>query len=235
MVRCYRYRIYPNKKQRIFFAKTFGCVRFIYNKILEDKIAYYKEKGEMLKVYPAHYKDEFPWLREVDSQALCSAERNLDRAFQNFFKRPEAGFPRFKSKKDHRHSYTTRSPEGIRIGDGRIKLPKVGGVKIVQHREFNGEIKSATIVQEPSGNYYVSLTVHCAEPQKLQPVRKKVTVKLDCENLRITVNDRPLKNPMYMEKSEKRIRILQKKLSRCQEGSRNWENRDGNSQGSTST
>ena len=77
----YKFRIYPNVEQQKMFAKTFGCVRFIYNKMLADKIEYYKEIGEMLKNTPAQYKKEFKWLKEVDSLALANAQQNLEKLF----------------------------------------------------------------------------------------------------------------------------------------------------------
>ena len=100
----YKYRLYPNKNQQQFFQKCFGCVRFIYNHMLADKIQYYEEHKKMLYNYPSQYKEEFPWLREVDSYALSYAQMNLQKAYQNFFKRPGVGFPKFKSKKDNHKS-----------------------------------------------------------------------------------------------------------------------------------
>ena len=97
--KAYRYRMYPNAEQRVLFSKTFGCVRFIYNRMLADKIAHYKVIGESLQTTPAMYKDEFPWLREVDSLALANAQIHLQTAYKNFFSDPKVGFPKFKSKK----------------------------------------------------------------------------------------------------------------------------------------
>lgn len=106
MLIAYKYRLYPNKEQQIYFAKCFGCVRFIYNRMLSDKIDYYKETRQKLNNTPAQYKKEFPWLKEVDSLALANAQMNLQTAYNNFFKRPEVGFPKFKSKKYHKYSET---------------------------------------------------------------------------------------------------------------------------------
>lgn len=112
MLKGYKYRLYPNKKQKEYFAKCFGCVRFIYNHMLSDKIEYYKETKQKLNNTPAQYKKEFSWLKEVDSLALANAQMNLQSAYNNFFKRPEVGFPKFKSKKNHRYSYTTNNQGG---------------------------------------------------------------------------------------------------------------------------
>ena len=115
------------------FANTFGCVRFIYNQMLSDKIEHYKQTGENLLTTPAQYKSQYMWLREVDSLALANAQLNLQRAYKNFFTKKGAGFPRFKSKKASRQRYTTNNQNNsVRIEGNRIRLPKVVLVKIVQ-------------------------------------------------------------------------------------------------------
>ena len=108
MNKAYKFRIYPNAEQKELLAKTFGCVRFIYNKMLADKIAHYEETGEMLHNTPAQYKAEFPFLREVDSMALCNAQLQLQAAYKNFFRDKSIGFPKFKSKKSNHRSYTKK-------------------------------------------------------------------------------------------------------------------------------
>ena len=108
MLKAYKYRLYPNLEQREYLVKTFGCTRFIYNKMLDDKIEYYKETGEMLKNTPAQYKKEFEWLKEVDSLALANAQQNLEKAYKNFFRDKSIGFPKFKSKKTNYYSYTNK-------------------------------------------------------------------------------------------------------------------------------
>lgn len=124
MLVAYKYRLYPNKEQQVYFAKTFGCVRFIYNKMLADKIEHYKKTKEKLNTTPAMYKKDYEWLKEVDSLALANAQMNLQSAYNNFFKRPEVGFPKFKSKKNHYYSYTTNNQKGsVSITDRYIKLP----------------------------------------------------------------------------------------------------------------
>ena len=108
MLKAYKYRLYPNLEQREYLVKTFGCTRFIYNKMLADKIEYYKETGEMLKNTPAQYKKEFEWLKEVNSLALANAQQNLEKAYKNFFRDKSIGFPKFKSKKTNYYSYTNK-------------------------------------------------------------------------------------------------------------------------------
>ena len=91
--KAYKFRIYPNEEQKILIAKTFGCVRFIYNKMLEDKIRYYAETGQKLNNTPAQYKTKFEWLKEVDSLALANAQMNLQDAYNNFFRDKKSRFP----------------------------------------------------------------------------------------------------------------------------------------------
>ena len=179
MLKAYKYRIYPNSEQKEYFAKTFGCSRFIYNKMLADKIEHYKETGEMLKNTPAQYKKEFEWLKEVDSLALANAQMNLQTAYNNFFRRPEVGFPKFKSKKNHNYSYTTNNQGGnIYVSERYIKLPKIGLVRVKKHRDFEGLIKSVTVSQTPSGKYFVSVLVNQEDKEQLSKSNNKIGIDL---------------------------------------------------------
>ena len=124
----YKFRCYPNDEQIVLFAKTFGCVRWIYNHLLDDKNTYYKETGQNLKKEVSEYKPFYEWLKEVDSLALANAKVNLDTAFKNFFE-GKAKFPKF-HKRGHDDSYTTNYVNGnIEIVEGMIKLPKLGFCK----------------------------------------------------------------------------------------------------------
>ncbi len=159
MLKAYKYRIYPNNEQKVQIAKTFGCCRFVYNQTLAYwKETYGKEKKSVSKTDCNNYcnrelKKEYEWLKEVDKFALTNAIYNMDAAFQKFF-REHAGYPKFKSKHDNHKSYTTNFTNGniaADFGDGKIKLPKLKQVKAKLHREFEGQIKSATVSQVPSG------------------------------------------------------------------------------------
>ena len=220
----YKYRIYPNKEQRIYFAKCFGCVRFVYNRMLSDKIKYYKETKQRLNNTPAQYKKEFPWLKEVDSLALANAQINLQTAYNNFFKRPEVGFPKFKSKKNHHYSYTTNNQCGnIYVSDRYIKLPKIGLVRVKKHRNFDGIVKSVTVSKTPSDKYYVSVLVNCEVQEKPPKSNNKIGIDLGIKEFAITSDGEMIENPKYLRKSEKRLRKLQKDLSRCDKRSKNRE------------
>lgn len=224
MLIAYKYRLYPNKEQREYFAKCFGCVRFIYNRMLSDKIEYYKETKQKLNNTPAQYKKEFPWLKEVDSLALANAQMNLQTAYNNFFKRPEVGFPKFKSKKNHNYSYTTNNQGGnIYVSDRHIKLPKIGLVRVKKHRNFEGLIKSVTVSQNSSGKYYVSVLVNCNEQDKLPQSDNEIGIDLGIKEFCITSDGEMAENPKCLRKSEKKLRKLQKDLSRCHKGSKNRE------------
>ena len=222
MLKAYKYRIYPNKEQQEYFAKTFGCTRFIYNQMLADKIEYYKKTGEMLNNTPAQYKKEYLWLKEVDSLALANAQLNLDKAYKNFFRDKSVGFPKFKSKKINRHSYTTNNQKGtVYIENGYIKIPKLKSmIKIKQHREFDGLIRSCTISKTPSGKYFVSILVD-TEIVGLTKVETKIGIDLGIKEFAICSNGDKYENPKHLRKSEKRLKKLQKDLSRKRKGSKN--------------
>ena len=160
-------RIFPNSEQRIQIAKTFGCCRFVYNQTLAyRKEIYEKEKKSVSKTDCNNYcnrelKKDYEWLKEIDKFALTNAIYNMDAAYQKFFKE-HAGYPKFKSKHDNHKSYTTNFTNGniaVDFETGKIKLPKLKAVKARLHREYSGQIKSATVSQVSSGKYYVSILV----------------------------------------------------------------------------
>ena len=159
--RTVKIRIYPNAEQRVQIEKTIGCSRFIYNCMLADKMEHYKKEKKMLRNTPASYKKEYPWLKEVDSLALANVQMHLESAFHKFFREPSAGFPRFKSKKSSRKSYTTNVVNGNIFLEGKyLKLPKMTAVRMKLHRPISEKwkLKSVTVSREPSGKYFASLT-----------------------------------------------------------------------------
>lgn len=222
MLKAYKYRIYPDAEQMQFFAKCFGCVRFVYNRMLSDRIEHYNLTGKSLNNTPAQYKSEFTWLKEVDSLALANAQMNLNTAYRNFFRDKSNGFPKFKSKKTNNFSYTTNNQKGtIYIENGCIKLPKLKSpVKIRQHRSFEGVIKSCTISKAPSGKYHISILVE-TEIQKLPASDMRVGIDVGIKDFAVLSNGESYKNPKHLRKSEKRLAKLQRDLSRKQIGSSN--------------
>ena len=223
--KAYKFRIYPNEEQKIMFAKTFGCARFIYNKMLSDKIDYYQQTKQRLNNTPAQYKTEFEWLKEVDSLALANAQMNLQKAFTNFFTNPKSGFPKFKSKHRHRKSYTTNNQKGsITLENGYLKLPKlVDLVKVKQHRQIpeDYKIKSVTVSQTPSGKYYASIL--CEYENQIQTVEPKTFLGLDfsMKELYVASDNTSAEYPRYFRKSQERLTREQRKLSKYVTGSQN--------------
>lgn len=224
--KAYKFRMYPNKEQKNFFAKTFGCVRFIYNQMLSDKIAYYEEHKKMLKNTPAQYKAEYSWLKETDSLALANAQQNLNRAFTNFFTNPACGFPKYKSRKSHRCSYTTNNQKGtIQLKDGKIKLPKVGWIKIKQHRAVpeDYQLKSATITKNASDKYYVSVLFACENQAVKTEQTRGLGLDFSMRELYRDSNGDEPEYPGYYREAEKKLKREQRKLSKMQKNSKNRE------------
>ena len=206
------------------FAKTFGCVRFIYNRMLADKIAYYKKTGQTLQTTPAQYKNEFEWLKEVDSLALSNAQLNLQSAYRNFFRKKRSGFPKFKSKKKSRKRYTTNNQHGsIRIENGKIKLPKIGYVKIVQHRPMMGVIKSVTVEQTPTNKYFVSILVEYENQVPEVELKKFIGLDYSMHDLYVTSEGDRANYPRYFRRHEKKLARLCRWHSRRKIGSKNRE------------
>ena len=224
MNKAYKFRIYPNAEQQIILAKTFGCVRFIYNQMLSDKINYYEETKQKLNNTPAQYKSKFPWLKEVDSLALANAQMNLQTAYNNFFRNPKIGFPKFKSKKSNRRSYTTNCVNGnISIDNGFLKLPKVGLVKLKQHRLIlsNYKLKSVTISQTPSGKYYASVLFEYENQIQEQELHDFLGLDFSMHGLYKDSNGNEPAYPRYYRQAEERLKREQRKLSLMQKGSKN--------------
>ena len=220
-LKAYKFRIYPTEEQEIFFAKTFGCVRKVYNLMLNDrKKAYEEVKNDTSKKMtfptPAKYKKEFPFLKEVDSLALANAQLHLDKAYKNFFRDKSVGFPRFKSKKNPVQSYTTNNQNGtVALIDSKfIKVPKLKSlVRIKLHRQPKGMIKSATISRHASGKYYISLL--CKEEiNELPKTNSAIGIDLGITDFAILSDGQKIDNHKFTSKMEKKLKREQRKLSR---------------------
>lgn len=226
MEKAYKYRIYPNEKQKEIIAKTFGCCRFVYNKYLAEKIKLYKTEKKSITYVKcakamAELKDELKWLTEVDSTALQSSLKDLDNAYKKFFKE-HAGYPKFKSKKDNRRSYKSKCVNGnIEYLNNHIKLPKLGLVKTKNKLAPQGRIVNATVSQEPSGEYYVSLCCVDIEIQPLPITNDVVGIDLGIKEFCITSDGELVNNPKYLKNSLNKLTKLQRELSRKPKGSSN--------------
>ena len=221
MNKAIKYRIYPTTEQKILFAKTFGCCRKVYNLMLSDKISSYQVSKSFGKQTPAMYKDEFPYLKEVDSLALTNVQIHLQTAMKNHFdkkRKKRTGFPKFKFAKRSRRSYTTNNQNGtVALVQNGLRLPKTGIVKAVIHRypEKDWIIKSATVSQDSTGNYYASVLFEFEKEIIPVPVSDNV-IGLDYasdglykDNYCNTGSD----HKFFLE-SQKKLRREQRRLSR---------------------
>ena len=214
----YKFKLYSTEEQMMMFEKTFGCSRFIWNQMLADKIRYYKETGQTLKNTPAQYKNDYPWLKEVDSLALCNVQLNLQQAYQLFFKnKAHFGFPNFKSKNKMSHqSYKTNNQNGkIRLSNdnNKIKLPKVGWVKVKAHRKITGLIKSATISMTKTGKYYISILCE-TDIRPFEKTNSNVGIDLGLSHFAILSTGEKVENPRFLVRSSRKLAREQKILSR---------------------
>lgn len=231
-----KYRVYPTTEQATMFAKTFGCCRKVYNLMLSDKIEGYKATGKFPTVTPAKYKDEYPYLREVDSLALANKQMDLQAAFRNTFsksRKKNNGFPKFKSAKHSRKAYTTNNQKGTVaiINDKYIKLPKIGKVKAVIHRvpESDWVIKSATVSQESDGKYYISILFEFDNIVNHYTADKTNAIGLDyaSDGLYVDSNGNVGSNHKYYRENHDKLAKEQRKLSRMK-GSKKHEVKSNN-------
>ena len=230
--KAYKYRIYPNKKQQELIQKTFGCTRFVYNYYLNKRKEMYENDKttftyNMCSKDLTNLKKELEWLKEPDKDSLQKALKDLDMAYQKFFKE-HSGYPKFKSKKNryksYKTSYTKTSAGGnIMFLDKHIKLPKLGLVKVRDKQIPQGRILNATISQEPNGHYYCSLCCTDVEFEQLAKTNKNVGIDLGMCDFAILSDGIKIENPQFYEQSEKKLAKLQRELSRKTIGSSQWE------------
>lgn len=227
MEKAYKYRIYLNRIQKELIAKTFGSCRFVYNYYLIKRIEVYGMNKETFSYGKCsndmtQLKPELVWLKEVDSTALQSSLKDLDIAYQKFFKE-HSGFPKFKSKRIHRFSYRSKCVNGnIQYCNKYIKLPKLGMVKTKNKLIPQGRILNAAIYQEPSGKYYVSLCCTDVEIEPLERTSKSIGIDLGVKDFCVTSSGEVVENPKYLKKSLKKLAKLQKRLSRKPKDSSNY-------------
>lgn len=228
----YRFRIYPNKKQEELVQKTFGCCRFVYNYYLDKRITEYKKEGRQINYNSCcsdltKLKKELTWLNEVDSIALQSSLKNLDMAYQKFFRRIgqnniKVGFPKFKAKDGTKKSYKTKyNNNNIQILGNKIKLPKLGLIKIKISKEVIGRIINVSIKQEPSGKYFAFVCCTETMDTKHEENNSYVGIDLGIKDLVITSNGDKFDNIKTTQKYAKKLAREQKKLARKKIGSKN--------------
>lgn len=233
MLTSYKFRLYPNQKQKEMFAKHFGCARWVYNWGLAKKIEHYAKTGKTLAYFDLtkelveiKKQEKTAWLSEIYAQTLCMSLRNLDNAYTRFF-RKQNKFPNFKSKHCGYQSY--HYPQHIKFDSKSptIQLPKVGAVKIITHREFKGKIKTCTVYKNPSGQYFINILVDNNEDLPKKPKRVKnsevVGVDVGLKTFLTTSRGDKFESPKFLSKKLKKLKRLQRKLSRKQKGSKNRE------------
>ncbi|WP_026963085.1 IS200/IS605 family element RNA-guided endonuclease TnpB [Alicyclobacillus herbarius] len=232
MHKAYSFRLYPTKEQEQQIWRTIGCCRFVYNHFLARRKEVYEQDGTTLNQYacmrelPA-LKQQYSWLRDVDSTALQRAVEELDDAFQRFF-REKKGYPHFKSKKHPKQSYTSKrngredDKATIRIEGNRIRLPKVGWVEFAKSREVQGRILSATVRLTPSGKFFVLVLVDTEIPS-LKPETTAVGIDLGLKDFAILSTGETIPNPRHLRKHKEKLKRWQQILSRRKSGGKNRE------------
>lgn len=225
MYKALKLRLYPSKEQIVFIEKHFGCTRVIYNHFLDyrqqqfsigNKVNYLTTQKELTKIKK---QDEFLWLNEVSSQSLQMALRNLDHAYTMFFKQI-GRYPKFKSKKDSRQSFSI--PQSIKLDENTLHIPKFkNGIKCKIHRNIDGEIKQATISRN-NGKYYVSLLIDDKNkiPEKVTP-KNSVGLDVGITDLLVTSDNIKYENKKYFRRSQNKLAKAQRKLSKKIKGSNN--------------
>lgn len=229
----YKFRIYPNATQTNLIERTFGCCRFVYNYFLAERKKVYAESKKTLGYVDCAktitvLKHSLTWLKDIDSTALQSAVRNLDTAYQSFFRRVKQGikpygYPRFKKKHDNRQSYISKCVgTNIKILDNKhLQLPKLGSVRCKFSKQVQGRILSATVSRNPAGKYFVSLCCADVDIKPLPATGSVVGVDLGIKDLAITSDGVKYPNNKYIYKAEMQLRRLQRSLSRKTNGSNN--------------
>ena len=225
----YKFRLYPTNTQRDQIARNFDCCRYVYNHFLAQRQQQYKKTGKAPTRFQQDkalttMKQELPWLKEADSTSLQAAIKDLDAAFQHFFRRVKCGekpgYPRFKSKKDHRKSYKSKCVgTNIMVLEKAVRLPKLGLVKCRISKEVKGRILSATVSQNPSGKYFVAICCTDVDIETLPSTGAVVGLDVGLKSFATSSDGVEYPNHRYLRKSQKKLAYLQRQLSRKSKGS----------------
>lgn len=229
----YKFRIYPSKTQAQKIQQTFGCCRFVWNYYLAMRKDIYGQDGKTMNYYACckdmtQLKKTLLWLKEADATALQSSLQNLDAAYQNFFRRvkqgQKPGYPKFKSKHNRKRSYKSKcTGTNIKVFGKAVQLPKLGLVKCHVSKEVKGRILSATVSQNPSGKYFVSLCCTDIQIEPLPATGAMIGIDLGLKDLVITSNGEKFDNPRTYARNQKKLAKLQRQLSRKTKGSKRRE------------
>ncbi|MGL5649831.1 MAG: IS200/IS605 family element RNA-guided endonuclease TnpB [Clostridium sp.] len=231
-MKAYKFRIYPSEVQKELIEKSFGCIRFVYNNMLALQIKTYEEEGkshskyDLVKKIPS-LKKEYEWLKEVDSTCLQATIDDLDSAYSNFFreikKGNNQGFPKFKSKRNPKRSYESKCVNNnITIKDNLIKLPKLKWVRAKITQEIDGRILNATVSKTPTNKYFVSLCCK-VDIEELDKIDSNIGIDLGLKEFAICSNGEVFENPKWLRKANYRLKLEQRRLSKMQKFSNNWD------------
>ena len=220
--------MYPNHEQEAKIIQTFGAVRFVYNWSLEQKIKAYETKNIMVSRFELNnilpdLKDENEWLKDVNAQTLQQANKRLDSAFTKFF-REKKGFPKFKSRKNPVQSFQIPQHYTVDFENSKVKLPKIGWIKAVLHREFVGTLKTATVSLNATRQFHISILVDDGKDKlKKEPFTHSSTIGIDVgiKHFATFSDGTKVDNPKHLINSSKRLEVLQRRLSRKHKGSNN--------------
>ena len=235
MENSYKFRLYPNRAQECQILRTLGCCRYVYNHYLAKRRDVYLASGDTLNYYACSgdltllkQQTNTNWLRDVDATALQSSLRDLDSAYQNFFRRvkqgKKPGYPKFKSKHSHKQSYKSKCVgTNIKVLDNAVQLPKLGNVKCRISKAVDGRILSATVSRTASGKYHVSLCCRLDNAMlKLPSTGAALGLDVGIKSFAVSSDGVEYPNPKYLRQSEKKLARLQRQLSRKTKGSANW-------------
>lgn len=230
-MKAYKFRIYPSEIQKQLIEKSFGCTRFIYNNMLALQIKTYEEQGksyskyDLVKMIPS-LKKEYEWLKEVDSTCLQATIDDLDSAYQNFFreikKGNNQGFPKFKTKRNPKRSFESKCVNNnITIKDNLIKLPKLKWVRAKITQAIDGKILNATVSKTSTGKYFISLCCK-VDIEQLPKIDSNIGIDLGLKEFAICSNGDIFDNPKWLRKANYRLKLEQRRLSKMQKFSSNW-------------
>jgi putative transposase len=221
----FKFRLYPTREQEVFFEKSSGCSRFVYNKLLEASIAEYQSSGKFILGFSltnklVELKKEFPWLKEANSQSLQQASMYLATAFKNRFskrRKKQAGFPKFKTKRGNQDSFAI--PQHFTIKNNQIKLPKIGWISCVTHRKLEGKVKSLTISKDVDA-WFVSILCELPEKTTYYDPNNAVGIDLGIKTFAVTSDGECIEAP-DLDKKYKKLKKLQRKHAKKEKGSNN--------------
>lgn len=228
MLKTYKFRMYPNSKQNEIMWNHVHACRFVYNWALETKIKAYENDKSKLSCFDLNkklvdLKKIKPWLKEVNAQSLQGSIRILDNSFTRFF-RDKSGFPNFKSRKNSVKSFKVPQSYKVMFKQHRVFLPKIGYVKTIFSREFNGDLKTATVSITKTNKWFINILVDDNEkPNSPSKIENESTIGIDMgiKSFATLSNGEKIDNPKHLKKSIERIRVLDRRLSKKVNGSHN--------------